>query len=208
MRPLHLLLLAVLLLSLLGCQRAPSTLPASAQPTPLSNNTPSQPGAVVNAPGQSSPGFGSVPTPGGPVIALANVLGVLQMSKQYDFSTGTVAGQPATFAKLNGQGAASFPAVADGLSIELIGDPNNLSSILITIPRSDNAETAQQGLSAASVICAGLFPPDKLAQILAWLNQSYIPMTVSGKEQTKIQNVQMTLERDASSMILEIVPLK
>jgi len=133
---------------------------------------------------------------------------VLQMSKEFDFSTATVAGQPATIGKLNGVGASSFPAVADGFSIQLIGSPNNLSLIRLTLPRSDNAETVQQGLSLASVICAGLFPPDRLPQILAWLNQSYAPMTVGGNAQTQIKNAQLTLKRDASSMILEIVPQK
>lgn len=207
MRPLHLLFLAVLLLSLLGCERVPGTIPASEQPTTSPNNTPTQPGSVVNAPSQpSSSHSSSMPTPGGPVIALANVQGVLQMSKQFDFSTATIAGQPATIGKLNTQGASSYSAVADGFSIQFIGDPNNLSLIRVTIPRSDNAETTRQGLAVTNVVCAGLFPPDVLAQTFGWLNQSYAPMPISGKAQTQIKNAQLTLERDASSMILEIVP--
>jgi hypothetical protein len=148
------------------------------------------------------------PTSGGLGIQLDRAKTVLQTTGQFTFTDGTVDGQPVSTATLASGGASNFPAIANGFSAQFIGDPCNLSRILITAPYTDQQETIDQGLAAANILFVTIIPLDVQFPLLAWLTQNYSNVPVSGQQQTTIKNMQFTLSRTQSEMSLEIVPAK
>jgi hypothetical protein len=148
------------------------------------------------------------PSAGGLGIALDHAKTVLQATQQFTFTDGTVDGQPASTATLASAGASTFSAVSNGFSAQFIGDPCNLSKILVTAPYTDQQETVDQGLAVVSVLFSTLMPLDVQLPLLTWLSQNYSNVPVSGQQQTTIKNLQFTLQRNQTSMVLEIVPAK
>ncbi len=53
-----------------------------------------------------------------------------------------------------------FRMIANGFSAQFIGDPCNLSRILITAPYTDQQATVDQGLAAATVLFSAIIPLD------------------------------------------------
>jgi hypothetical protein len=148
------------------------------------------------------------PTTGGLGIALDRTKSVLQTTGQFTFTDGTADGQPASTATLASGGGATFSAISNGFSAQFIGDPCNLSRILVKAPNTGQQETIDQGLAAANLLFSSLIPLDVQLPLLLWLSQNYSKVPVSGQQQTTIKNMQFTLSRSQTEMSLEIVPSK
>ena len=212
MRNIRWLVMPFLLLFVLGCglisgvqnlQNAAST-----QLPGILTSAPTALGAVETVAAEQASSNCSTPTSGGLGIALDRAKTVLQATQQFTFTDGTVDGQPASTATLASAGASTFSAIANGFSAQFIGDPCNLSRILVTAPYTDQQETVDQGLAAVNILFAAIIPLDVQLPLLAWLSQNYSNVAVSGQQQTTIKNMQFTLSRTQSEMSLEILPAK
>jgi hypothetical protein len=148
------------------------------------------------------------PTSGGLGVSMDTAKTILQMSQQFAFANGNVDGQPAVIATLTTNGAATFPAIAKGFSAQFIGDVCNLSRVSITIPRTDQQDTSDQGVSVINIILTGTLPVDVQLSFLTWVAQNYPVVPVSGQQQTTIKTFQFTLQRNQTSMMLDILPAK
>jgi hypothetical protein len=213
MRNIRWLVLPLLLLFVLGCglisgvqsiQNAATTqLPA------LLTSAPTAQGMIETlAAQQSTSQCPGTPSSGGLGVALDRAKTVLQASGQFTFTDGTVDGQPASTATLASAGASAFSAVSDGFSAQFIGDPCNLSRILINAPYTNDQATIDQGLAAASILLTSIVPLEVQLPLMTWLTKTYSSLPVSGQEQTTIGTMQFTLSRTQSAMSLEIVPAK
>jgi hypothetical protein len=147
------------------------------------------------------------PASGGLGVGLDKARAVLQATGQFTFTEGTVDGQPVSTATLSSSGAPSYSAISGGFSAQFIGDPCNLSKVLIKTPYTDQQETVNQGLAAATVLFSALMPLDVQLPLMTWLAQNYTTVPVSGQKQTTIKNMQFTLQRSANEMTFEIIPV-
>lgn len=146
------------------------------------------------------------PQSGGLGITMDTARAVLQVMQQFTLTDGTSNGQPSVDVTLNSQGASSFPAVADGFKAQFIGDVCNLSEITVTIPRTDQQDTVDQGTNLLTIVLSGSLPIDVQLQFLSWASQNYQGMAVSDQQQTTINNMQFTLVRNQDTMVLDILP--
>ncbi len=212
MRPIRYLAIPLIMFFLLACgltsgipqiQQAINTqLPGvlTSMPTAL--------GAVETAAAGASGNCGT-PTPGGLGINLNTVKSILSVTQQLTFTEGTLNGQPVTTATLASVGATTFPTIAAGFSAQFIGDPCNLSEVQVTIPRTDQQSTIDEGLGIINVIFATFLPPDVSLQFLNWITQKYASVPAGGQEQTTIGKMQFTLKRSQDNiMTLDILPAK
>lgn len=99
-------------------------------------------------------------------------------------------------------------AVSEGFSARFIGDPCNLSRILINAPFTDNQDTIDQGLAAANILLTAIIPLEVQLPLVTWLATTYSNVPVSGQQQTTIGTMQFTLSRTQNEMSLEILPAK
>src|ERR1035437_6058091 len=146
----------------------------------------------------------SSPTAGGLGVSMNTAKSVFQISQQFAIANGSVGGQPAAIVTLTTDGASTFPAIAQGFPAQFIGDPCNLSRITITIPRTNQQDTSDQGVSILNIVLAGTLPPDVQLSFLTWVAQNYPNVPVSGQQQTTIKTFQFTLQRNQTSMVLNI----
>jgi hypothetical protein len=156
----------------------------------------------------SSSNCPSTPTAGGLGISIDTAKTGLQMTQQFAFADGSVGGQPAAIVTLTPSGASSFPAIAQGFTAQFIGDPCNLSRISITIPRTDQQDTADQGVNVLSLVLTGTLPIDVQLAFFTWVTQNYPAVPVAGQQQTTIKTFQFNLQRNQTSMVLDILPAK
>ena len=150
----------------------------------------------------------ATPSVGGLGVALNTAKTVLQASGQFTFTDRTVDGQPASTATLASAGASAFSAISNGFSAQFIGDPCNLSRILVTAPYTDQQATVDQGLAATTILFSAIIPVDVQLPLLTWLSQNYSNVPVAGKQQTTIGTMQFTLSRTQTEISLEILPAK
>ena len=213
MRPIRLLLVPLMMLFVLACglsngiqqiQQAATQLPD------ILTNVPTALGVIETMVASAVPPSNcpSTPTAGGLGIGSDRAKTVLQASGQFTFTDGTVDGQPASTATLASAGGSTFSAISNGFSAQFIGDPCNLSRILITAPYTDQQATVDQGLAAATILFSALMPLDVQLPLLTWLSQNYSNVPVSGQQQTTIKNMQFTLSRTQTEISLEILPAK
>ncbi|MGB8214340.1 MAG: hypothetical protein WCE68_12360 [Anaerolineales bacterium] len=146
------------------------------------------------------------PTAGGLGISMSTAKTVLQMSQEFTLANGTADGQPVVTATLTSTGAATFPAISQGFSAQFIGDACNLSRITVTIPRSDQQASVDQGISALNLVLTGTLPAVDELTFVTWLTQNYSNLAVSGQKQTTITTLQFTLQRTQTSMIFNVLP--
>ncbi len=204
----YLLIIPIILISILACtisanvphietvvQNALTNVPTLINPlqtaiatTPIPNNCP------------------ATPTGKGLGFSLANARSVMEASGQFTFTTMEVNGQAATVATLSDVSAKAFPAIAQGFSAVFIGDPCNLSEIKITIPRTEQDDTVTQAIALMTILFAGVAPAGMTLELMAWLTTDYSKIPVGGQEQKTIDNVSFTLKRDASTMVMDILP--
>ena len=212
MRHIRLLVIPIIMFFILACglsngiqqiQQAATQLPGilTSMPTTVG-------GIETVAAVQSSSNCGTS-TPGGLGITLDKVKSVLQLTQQVTFTEGTANGQPVSTATLTSTGASAFPAVSNGFSAQFIGDPCNLSEILVTAPRTDQQDTVDQGIAVLNLLFASFMPPEVDLSLLTWLTENYSNVPVSGQQQTTISTMKFTLQRSqANIMTLDIVPAK
>jgi hypothetical protein len=157
---------------------------------------------------QASSNCPSTPTAGGLGISIYPAETVLQTTGQFVLTDGTVDGKPASTATLAQAAAAAFPDIANGFSAQFIGDPCNLSEIKVTIPRTDQQATVDQGLGLVNILLAGVMPAGAQIPFVTWLTQEYSALPVGGQQQTTIGTLQITLQRSQTNMVLDIVPVQ
>ena len=148
------------------------------------------------------------PTAGGLGISMDTTKTILQMSQEFTLANGTANGQPAVIATLTPTGASTFPAIAQGFSAQYIGDICNLSQISITVPRTDQQDSSDQGVSILNIVLTGTLPVDVQLSFFTWVAENYPTVAVSGQQQTTIKTFQFTLQRNQTSMVLNILPAK
>jgi hypothetical protein len=213
MRRIRFLLIPLMMLFVLACglsngiqqiQQAVTQLPD------LLTSAPTALGALETLAATAIPSSNCPATPsaGGLGVGLVNAKKVLEMTKQFTFTDGSINGQPASTATLASSAAGAFSAISDGFSAQFIGDPCNLSEIKITVPRTDQQDTVDQGIGVVNIVLAGTLPPEVQFALFTWLTQNYSTVAVSGQQQTTIKNMQFTLQRDQASMLLDILPAK
>jgi hypothetical protein len=140
-------------------------------------------------------------------IDLETAKAVLLFTGQYAFSEESVDGQPVLTTTLSATGAANYPAVAEGFSIQIIGESCSVSRLRASIPRDDQAQTAEQGLGALTYFLSATLPADVQFTFLPWLAENYSSLPLAGQGQTTIGNIQFTLQRSPTRMTLELIPL-
>jgi hypothetical protein len=180
------------------------TAAASAMPA-LLTSVPTAQDMLETLAASSNPCTGT-PTAGGLGISLNTTRTVLQMTQQFAIADGSANGQPAAIVTLTQAGASSFPAIAQGFNAQFIGSDCNLSRISISIPRTDQQDTADQGVSVVNIILAGTLPADIQFPFLTWVATNYPSVPVAGQQKTIIKTYQFTLQRDQTKMLLDIVP--
>ena len=148
----------------------------------------------------------NTPTPGGLGVSINTAKTILQITQQFALADGTANGQPATIVTLTPTGASSFPAIAQGFTAQFIGDPCNLSKVTVTVPRTDQSDSVDQGTSVLNIVLTGTLPPDVQLSFLTWASDNYSKVPVSGQLQTTIKTFQFTLQRNQTSMVLNITP--
>ncbi len=157
---------------------------------------------------QSTNNCPSTPAAGGLGLSLETARTVLEMTNLVTITDGTVNGQPASTVNLSASAAASFPAIVNGFSAQFIGDPCNISEIVVTIPRTDQQTTVDQGISLINIIFSGFLPPSVQLPLLSWLTQEYANLQVGGQQQTTIENMVFTMSRSQTAVTLDITPVK
>jgi hypothetical protein len=211
MRNIRWLVLPFLLLFLLGCGLLSGIQDiknaATTQLPSILTSVPTAQGFIETLAAQptSSPCPGSQAA-GGLGVSADRARTMLQATGQFTFKDGIIDGQPASIATLASTGASTYSAIADGYSAQFIGDPCNLSRIVVIAPYTDQQETVDQGVAAAGVLFAAILPVDVQFSFLPWLAQNYANVPVSGQQQTTIKNMQFTLQRNQDVMRLEILP--
>jgi hypothetical protein len=213
MRNVRWLIVPFFLIFVLGCgllsgaqniQNAVST-----QLPGILTSAPTAQGMIETLAAQSSSSTCSgTPSAGGLGVSLERAKTVLQTTGQFTFTDGTVDGQPASTATVASGGTSGFSAIQNGFSAQFIGDPCNLSRILVIAPYTDQQATVEQGLAAVSVLFSSILPLDVQFPLLGWLTENYSKIPVSGQQQTTIGTMQFTLSRTQTEMHLEIVPAK
>jgi hypothetical protein len=140
-------------------------------------------------------------------LSLQNAKLMLEMTQQFKLSDETVDGQAAVVARLTEGSASTFSAIGTGFSAAFIGDdPNDLSEIKVTVPRSDSKDSVDQGIAVTNLAVAGALPPDVQVGFTSWLTEEYGKLEVSGTSDKTIGKIQFKLERTDASMVLTIVP--
>jgi hypothetical protein len=169
----------------------------------------SAPGAIsaveTAAAGENSIVCGA-PTPGGMNINTVNARAVLQITGLVNFEDSTVNGSPETTMTLTDTGAGTYPAIAEGASVEFIGESCNLSLVHLVIPRTDQQETVDQGLGILNFVLAASMPLDVQLPLLTWLNDNYASLAVGSETQTTLGSINFTMQRTSTEMILEATP--
>jgi hypothetical protein len=150
----------------------------------------------------------AVPAAGGLGVSFVNTKALLQTTQQFTFTDGSVGGQAVSTATLASAAAGGFSAVSNGFSAQFIGDPCNLSEIKITIPRTDQQNSVDQGIQVVNLVLIGTLPVDVQFSFMSWLSQNYPSVAVAGQVQTTLKSMQFTLQRDQTSMLLDILPAK
>jgi len=200
------LVIPVLFLSLLGCglisgiQQAGSQLPAmlTSMPTALK--------AMGTMASGQVPAANATPAAGRLNISLDDAKKV-QQSGRFSFTDTTEGGQPVSTAVLTTTGGSVSPAIVKGFSARFIGDPANLSQILVTVPRTEDPATAFEEIGIIDDVLQSSLPPDALSTFFPWVTQSYSVVAQSGEQQqTTIMNLQFTMKSSNADITLAVDP--
>jgi hypothetical protein len=223
--------LALLLLASLACNAATGIRTAQTEIPTLLTQAPTTVGAIetaaakftppaaestatpskenpTQAAGTTPPSANETPSAGGLGIKLEDVKTIMQLTQQFSFSDGTVDGKTASTARLTSTAATSFPTLATGFSAVFIGDAQNLSEIKVTLPRTEDQASVDEGVGLMSVMFAGILPADVQVEFLMWLAQNYAKIQVNSSQETTVKNFKFTLSRTTATVLLDIVPVK
>ena len=207
MRPIRFLAIPLVMIFVLACGLANGIQGLSTQLPGVLTSMPTALGALETVGAQqSSSNCPSTPAAGGLGISLDTGKTVLLFTSQFTFTDGTVNGQAASTVTLSESAASIFPAIANGFSAQFIGDPCNLSEIKVTVPRTDQQETADQGIGLINIVLAGFMPADVQLPLITWLSQQYASIQVGDQQQTTIGNILFTMSRSQTEIVLDIIP--
>ncbi len=213
MRHTRLLIIPFVMLFILACglsngiqqlEQAATNLPD------LLTSAPTAFGAIETAVASVVPTSSCVgtPTAGNLGLQMDQARSVLQATGQFTFTDGSVNGQPASTATLASTAAGAFSAISSGFSAQFIGDPCNLSEIKVTIPRTDQQATVDEGVAVSTTLFSGILPPEVTLGFFTWMAQNYGNMTVGGQQQTTFGKIQFTLQRDQTNMLVDVLPAR
>lgn len=90
--------------------------------------------------------------------------------------------------------------------MEFVGESCNLSRVHVVLPRTDQQETVDQGLTLLNLVLVATLPLDIQIPLLTWLNDNYAGLAVGAQAQTTLGAVSFTMQRTDTQMILEAVP--
>jgi hypothetical protein len=207
MRRTRLLAIPLVMVFLMACGLINGISGIATQLPAILTSAPTTIGAVETLSSQqSSTNCPATSTAGGLGVALDTAKTILQITNQFTFTDGTVNGKTASTATLDTSAAATFPAVANGFSAQFIGDPCNIGEVYVTIPRTDQQDSVDQGMELINLLFAGVLPPQTQLTLLSWMVQAYSSIPVGGQQQTTIGTIQITLSRTQTDMVLDILP--
>jgi hypothetical protein len=207
-KPRWMIILPVLLLTSLGCgltsgiqemQKAATQLPGmlTAAPTML--------GPMETAAAKYTPESDATPSGDGLGIPFSRPEAVMKLTQQFNFESGTVNDKPTVTATLTSTGEAAFSHVKN-FKAEFIGDPANLSRIVVTAASGD--ETVMQENSAlATIVIGSSLPPDSKFEFLAWFSSKYASVQTDGTQETTIKNIHFTMKIEDDNFIIELEPV-
>jgi len=205
MRIARYLVIPVFLVALLGCgltngiQQEVNQLPAALTSMPTAMEAMS-----TMAAGQL-PAANAAPSAGGLNIALDSVKKV-QQSGRFSFTDTTENGQPVSTAVLTTLTKNEAPGVGDKFSARFIGNPADLSQILVTVPTTQDPATAFSEIGLIGDVLSSGLSTDVKTTFIPWLTQSYTALAPGGEKQTTIQNLQFTLKESQTEITLEVDP--
>ncbi len=209
MRRIRFLAIPLFMIFVLGCGLTNSISGIATQLPGILTSAPTAFGAIETLSAQqSSSNCPATPTASGLGISLDQVKLILQATQQFVFTDGTYKGQTATTATLGPSLTSTFPAVAAGFSAQFIGDPCNINELIVTTPRSDQQDTADQAVGVLNVLIAVVMPSGAQLAVVSWMSQVYPSIPVGGQEQTTEGNMLFTLTRSQTEMVLDVVPAK
>ncbi len=209
MRVIRWLVVPVLLFALLGCglvngiqqiQQAVTQLPGAltGMPTAL--------GALGTAAAGQASSANATPAAGGLGISLDSVK-KMEQSGRYIFTDTTEGGQTVSTAVLTAVAKSDAPDIGDGFTARFIGDPANLSQILVTVPSSENAATAFEAIGLIGDVLSTAVPPDAKPTFIPWVTENYPLVSASGgQQQMTIGNLSFTMKKSGADVILEVDP--
>ena len=208
--------ITLLVFAMLACNAATGIRAAQTEIPALLTSAPTMLGPLGTAAAQMTPSdlltalpiTSNTPIPGTLGISLVDVKMVMEITRQFSFKDGTVDGKPASIAMLTSTAAASFPVLADGFSAEFIGDASNLVEIRVTVPRSEDKTTVDQGIGLLSLFFSGILPPQVQMAFIPWITENYLSLAVDGSKELASGNLKFRLSRDQVNMMLDITPLK
>ena len=208
MRNTKLLAIPLVMVLVLACGLSNGIQLVTTQLPEILTSAPTTIGAVETLSAQqSSSNCPSTPTAGGLGISIYPIKSVIQSTGQFTQTDGTVDSKPASTVTLAQAAAALFPDIANGFSAQFIGDPCNLSEIKVNIPRTDQQASVDQGIGLINILLAGVMPGGTQIPFVTWLTQEYASLPVGGQQQTTFGTIQATLQRNQTTMILDIIPV-
>jgi hypothetical protein len=217
MRKINILLaISVLVLATLACKTItglkdaqpalPSVVtliaPMETEAAGLSTPVPANPNTNPN------PAQGDVVFSSGLGISLDSIKKVMETTQLFTFTEGEEGGQPATIVGLNENGSASMPGVSERFLVKLIGDPNDLGEIRMTIPYSDDQASVQAGIGMMTMLFSSILPPNALFSLIPWLSEHYSKIQVGDSEELVVNQQRFVLSRPEMDVNLSITPAK
>jgi hypothetical protein len=208
MRHSRLLIIPFLMLFIMACGLSNAVQQVETQLPGALTNAPTALGFVETAVASVVPTSSCTGTPSGAGLGLQLDVtrAVLEKTGQFTFTESTANGQPVSTATLASTAAGTFSAISSGFSAQFIGDVCNLAEIKMTIPRTDQQATVDQGIGVTTVLFSGILPPEVTLGLFTWLAQNYGNVTVGGQQQTTFGKFQFTLQRDQANMTLDVLP--
>jgi hypothetical protein len=203
MRTLRWLVLPVFLIAVLGCGLANGLQQAVTQLPNALTGMPTALEAMGTAAAGQMESASATPAAGRLNIALDSVKKV-QQTGRYTFTDTTEGGQHLSTAVLINEGGSILPVIVKGFSARFIGDPANLSRILVTVPGTEDPATAYEEIGLINDLLEAALPRDVVPTFVPWLTQNFPP--VSGEQQTTIKNLRFTLKKSGADVILEVDP--
>jgi hypothetical protein len=207
MRKVRLFVLLVLPLSMLACglvsgiqqiQAAATQLPA------MLTEAPTALGPMETAVAQYTPDVAMTPSAGHLGIPLSRPQQVMTITQEFVFAPGTVDGQPAVLATLTPTGEATFKKLKGSVA-QFIGDPNNLSRIVVIAPSGDS-ETNDEASGLITLVVGSSLPPESKIEFITWLATSFENVQKAGAQQTVINGIQISMKLDQGNYVVELQP--
>jgi hypothetical protein len=207
MRQVRWLTLLVLPFAMLACglssglqkiRSAATELPA------MLTEAPTALGPMETAVAKYTPDVAMTPSAGHLGIPLSRPQQVMTLTQEFVFAPGTVDGQPAVLATLTSTGETTFQKLK-GAVAQFIGDPNNLSRIVVIAPGGDS-EAQGEASGLVTLVVSSSLPPESKVEFITWLATNFEKVQQEGPQQTVINGLQISLKSDQGNYIAELQP--